>query len=166
MSDYDNDEDDRLSATFGRDDDDLLGDDDILNFGDPANTANGANPNGDEEEEEEAIMQRMIYSGGAQSVRGARARAPHERVTAPYLTKYERARVLGTRAVQLSQNAPVLVKIEGETDPLTIALKELRERVLPLMIRRVLPDNTYEDWSIEELDVDLDRPMDERYNNS
>ncbi|EPY37320.1 DNA-directed RNA polymerases I, II, and III subunit RPABC2 [Angomonas deanei] len=165
MSDYDNDEDDRLSATFGRDDDDLLGDDDISTLGTPR-TLPMAQPNGDEEEEEEAIMQRMIYSGGAQSVRGARARAPHERVTAPYLTKYERARVLGTRAVQLSQNAPVLVKIEGETDPLTIALKELRERVLPLMIRRVLPDNTYEDWSIEELDVDLDRPMDERYNNS
>jgi DNA-directed RNA polymerase I, II, and III subunit RPABC2 len=37
-------------------------------------------------------------------------------------------------------NAPVLVDIEGETDPLAIALKELREKKIPLVIRRYLPD--------------------------
>ena len=62
-------------------------------------------------------------------------------------------------------NAPVLVPVEGETDPLTIAQKELRHRVIPITVRRILPDNTYEDWPIAELEVDFDRPADERYAN-
>lgn len=43
------------------------------------------------------------------------------------MTKYERARLLGTRALQISLNAPVMVDLDGETDPLQIAMKELRE---------------------------------------
>merc|ERR1712000_595755 len=58
-----------------------------------------------------------------------------ERTTTPYMTKYERARILGTRALQISMNAPVLVDLEGETDPLQIAIKELREKKIPLIVR-------------------------------
>ena len=36
------------------------------------------------------------------------------------MTKYERARVLGTRALQIAMCAPVMVELEGETDPLQI----------------------------------------------
>ena len=39
-----------------------------------------------------------------------------------------------------SMNAPVLVDLEGETDPLQIAIKELREKKIPLVVRRYLPD--------------------------
>jgi len=39
------------------------------------------------------------------------------------MTKYERARVLGTRALQISMGAPVMVELVGETDPLMIAHK-------------------------------------------
>ncbi|KAL4881341.1 RNA polymerase, subunit omega/K/RPB6 [Aspergillus karnatakaensis] len=74
-----------------------------------------------------------------------------QRTTTPYMTKYERARVLGTRALQISLNAPVLVDLEGETDPLQIALKELAQKKIPLIVRRYLPDGTYEDWTCEEL---------------
>ncbi|CAG7948271.1 unnamed protein product [Penicillium nalgiovense] len=74
-----------------------------------------------------------------------------QRTTTPYLTKYERARVLGTRALQISMNAPVLVDLEGETDPLQIAMKELNQKKIPLIIRRYLPDGWYEDWTCEEL---------------
>ncbi|KAG5982379.1 hypothetical protein E4U43_003236 [Claviceps pusilla] len=75
----------------------------------------------------------------------------NERSTTPYMTKYERARILGTRALQISMNAPVLVDLEGETDPLQIAIKELREKKIPLIVRRYLPDGYYEDWTCEEL---------------
>lgn len=78
-----------------------------------------------------------------------------ERTTTPYMTKYERARILGTRALQISMNAPVFVDLEGETDPLRIAMKELSEKKIPLVIRRYLPDGSFEDWSVEELVVDL-----------
>eukprot|EP00439_Symbiodinium_sp_Y106_P083775 s534_g24.t1 len=77
------------------------------------------------------------------------------RKTTPYLTKYERARILGARALQISMNAPVMVTLEGETDPLLIAEKELLQRVIPFVIRRFLPDNTYEDWKVSEL-LDLE----------
>ena len=82
------------------------------------------------------------------------ATAPSERITTRYLTKYERARVLGTRALQISMNAPVMVDLDGETDPLRIAEKELRERKIPIIIRRYLPDGSHEDWSIDELIVE------------
>ncbi|RWW71374.1 hypothetical protein BHE74_00020891, partial [Ensete ventricosum] len=69
------------------------------------------------------------------------------RKTSKYMTKYERARILGTRALQISNptlvnsmNAPVMVELEGETDPLEIAMKELRGRKIPFTIRRYLPD--------------------------
>jgi DNA-directed RNA polymerase I, II, and III subunit RPABC2 len=53
-----------------------------------------------------------------------------------------------------SMNAPVMVDIEGETDPLKIAMKELRERKIPIIIRRYLPDGSFEDWSIDELIIE------------
>jgi len=67
------------------------------------------------------------------------------------LTKYERARILGTRALQISMNAPILVPLDGETDALQIAIKELSQRKIPLVIRRYLPDGSFEDWSVSEL---------------
>ncbi|KAF2709471.1 DNA-directed RNA polymerases I [Pleomassaria siparia CBS 279.74] len=79
-------------------------------------------------------------------------KVPNEkRTTTPYMTKYEKARVLGTRALQISGNAPVLIDVEGMTDPLAIAAKELREKKIPLVVRRYLPDGWYEDWTCEEL---------------
>ncbi|CAD6205755.1 unnamed protein product [Miscanthus lutarioriparius] len=77
-----------------------------------------------------------------------------ERKTTKYMTKYERARILGTRALQISMNAPVMVELEGETDPLEIAMKELRARKIPFTIRRYLPDGSYEDWGVDELIVE------------
>jgi len=71
--------------------------------------------------------------------------------TTIFLTKYERARVLGTRALQISMGAPSTVPLDGETDCLRIAQKELQQRKLPIIVRRFLPDNTYEDWKLEEL---------------
>ncbi|KAJ1960419.1 subunit common to RNA polymerases I, II, and III [Dipsacomyces acuminosporus] len=77
-----------------------------------------------------------------------------ERVTTPYMTKYERARILGARALQISMNAPVMVELDGESDPYEIALKELREKKIPFVIRRYLPDLSYEDWRVQELIAD------------
>lgn len=84
----------------------------------------------------------------------AQPEAPKKKVTTPYLTKYERARVLGTRALQISMNAPVMVELEGEIDPLQIAMKELKARKIPIIIRRYMPDGSYEDWAIDELIID------------
>jgi DNA-directed RNA polymerase I, II, and III subunit RPABC2 len=50
-----------------------------------------------------------------------------------------------------SMNAPVLVPLDGETDALQIAIKELSQRKIPLIIRRYLPDGSFEDWPVSEL---------------
>lgn len=54
----------------------------------------------------------------------------------------------------VSMNAPILVPAEGESDPLQIAIKELAQRKIPLIIRRYLPDGSFEDWSVSELICD------------
>lgn len=59
--------------------------------------------------------------------------------------------IVGTRALQIAMGAPVMVELEGETDPLQIAMKELKQRKIPIIIRRYLPDQSYEDWGIDEL---------------
>uniref|UniRef100_A0AAQ4S1N4 RNA polymerase II, I and III subunit F n=1 Tax=Gasterosteus aculeatus aculeatus TaxID=481459 RepID=A0AAQ4S1N4_GASAC len=50
-----------------------------------------------------------------------------------------------------SMCAPVMVELEGETDPLQIAMKELKSRKIPIIIRRYLPDGSYEDWGCDDL---------------
>lgn len=77
------------------------------------------------------------------------------RVTTPYMTKYERARVLGARALQISMNAPALVPVASDMfDPLDIAEKELKAKVIPLIIRRYLPNGDYEDWRVSDLIIE------------
>ncbi|KAF8898974.1 RNA polymerase, subunit omega/K/RPB6 [Infundibulicybe gibba] len=118
-------------------------------MGEDGAPVDGAQPNGVGHDQE------MVNGDEAQESVGAGLtgeRQPNKvRVTTPYLTKYERARILGTRALQISMNAPVLVPLDGETDALQIAIKELSQRKIPLIIRRYLPDGSFEDWSVSEL---------------
>lgn len=74
-----------------------------------------------------------------------------KRFTSPIMTKFERAKILGVRAQQISMSAPIMVEYGDETDPLEIAKKELREKKTPLIVLRRLPDNTYEKWPIKDL---------------
>ncbi|KAL5565815.1 hypothetical protein UlMin_028979 [Ulmus minor] len=109
-----------------------------------------------EEGAEEEIENNEEIPGDAIETEEKEDQPPKERPrkTIKFMTKYERARILGTRALQISMNAPVMVELEGETDPLEIAMKELRERKIPFTIRRYLPDGSYEDWGVDELIVE------------
>ncbi|KAI0683124.1 RNA polymerase, subunit omega/K/RPB6 [Cytidiella melzeri] len=109
--------------------------------------------NADARQAEEGLATTASAAAAGAGMKGER-QANKERVTTPYLTKYERARVLGTRALQISMNAPVLVPLDGETDALQIAIKELSQGKIPLIIRRYLPDGSFEDWSVSELITD------------
>ncbi|KAG6877869.1 hypothetical protein C0993_002870 [Termitomyces sp. T159_Od127] len=113
----------------------------------------GAHPNGVNGADQDQEMNTEETSAAGAGLTGERQ--PNKvRVTTPYLTKYERARILGARALQISMNAPVLVPLDGETDALQIAIKELSQRKIPLVIRRYLPDGSFEDWSVSELITD------------
>ncbi|KAI1194775.1 RNA polymerase Rpb6 [Nemania serpens] len=115
------------------------------------------NRRGNEEEEHVVISGDASANANAQKGPSANRsikdkKIPNEeRSTTPYMTKYEKARILGTRALQISMNAPVLVDLEGESDPLQIAIKEMNEKKIPLIVRRYMPDGYYEDWTCEEL---------------
>lgn len=147
---------DNAGGTYN-DDEDFLdenhGDADAVGGGGDGPDVTGDYMNQDDDEEAVEIL--PGGNNGAASRQGfSKSGVPQERITTQYLTKYERARVLGTRALQISMNAPVMVDLDGETDPLRIAQKELRERKIPIIIRRYLPDGSWEDWGIDELIVD------------
>ncbi len=70
----------------------------------------------------------------------------------PKLTRFERARIAGARALQISLGAPILVEVPPKmTDPVDIALIELKEGILPITIRRTLPDGTHQDIALQDL---------------
>jgi DNA-directed RNA polymerase subunit K/omega len=59
---------------------------------------------------------------------------------------------VGARALQISMGAPILVDVsEGFTSPIDIALKELDSDILPMTIRRTLPDGTFQDIPLKWL---------------
>ena len=74
-----------------------------------------------------------------------------KKISLPYLTKFERCKLIGIRAEQLTNpNVYPLVSIEESTSVVEIAEKELRERKIPFIIRRYFSNGEYEDWKIQE----------------
>ncbi|MEE8402614.1 MAG: DNA-directed RNA polymerase subunit K [Candidatus Hydrothermarchaeaceae archaeon] len=56
------------------------------------------------------------------------------------ITRYEKARIIGARALQLAMGAPTLLKISGNLeDPLSIALQELEAGIIPITVKRGMP---------------------------
>ncbi|MDA0755936.1 MAG: DNA-directed RNA polymerase subunit K [Crenarchaeota archaeon] len=63
----------------------------------------------------------------------------------PKLTRFEKARIMGARALQLSLGAPPFIDIPASAaTSLDISMKELEERVIPITIRRVLPNGDFQ----------------------
>ena len=73
--------------------------------------------------------------------------------TIPFLTKYERARILGNRAKQINCGADVFVDVpENIIDGYTIAEMEFKEKQIPYIIRRPLPSGGSEYWKFSDLE--------------
>ena len=74
--------------------------------------------------------------------------------TLPILTKYEKTRILGIRIKQLNNGALPYVKTsEDILDNYIIAERELKEKKIPFIIQRPLPNNTFEYWRLEDLEI-------------
>lgn len=68
----------------------------------------------------------------------------------PTLTRFEKARIMGARALQLSLGAPPFIEIpKTARTSLDIAMEELERRVIPIIIRRVLPNGDYQNIPID-----------------
>ncbi len=79
----------------------------------------------------------------------------------PKITRFEKARIVGARSLQISMGAPILLELDetlssggtGLNSPIAIALKELEIGILPMTIRRTLPDGTFQDIPLKWLYV-------------
>ena len=68
----------------------------------------------------------------------------------PTLTRFEKARIMGARALQLSLGAPPFIEIPKDARiSLDISMEELEQRVIPITIRRVLPNGDYQNIPID-----------------
>ena len=69
----------------------------------------------------------------------------------PGLTRFEKARIMGARALQLSLGAPTFIEIpESATTSLDIAMEELEQRLIPISIRRSLPNGDFQNIPLFE----------------
>lgn len=74
--------------------------------------------------------------------------------TVPFITKYERAKILGERAKQINAGATPFVEVNQEIiDGYLIALAEFEQKKIPMIIRRPLPNNQSEYWRLEDLEI-------------
>jgi len=74
--------------------------------------------------------------------------------TIPFLTKYEKAKVLGQRAKQIETGAKPLVNVpDNVVDSYLIAELELQQKKIPFIIRRPIPGGGCEYWNIKDLEM-------------
>ncbi len=72
----------------------------------------------------------------------------------PYLTQFEKTKLIGFRSNQLAQGARPLIQVPAHvTDVIEIARLELEQRRLPYLLKRPMPDGTYEYWRLADLIV-------------
>ncbi|MDG7007088.1 MAG: DNA-directed RNA polymerase subunit K [Nitrososphaerota archaeon] len=70
----------------------------------------------------------------------------------PKLTRFERARIVGARSLQIAMGAPAFVPMEGPyRGPIEVAMMELEADALPISIRRSLPNGITQDIPIRAL---------------
>lgn len=74
--------------------------------------------------------------------------------TLPFITRYEKARIIGERAKQLNAGARPLVEVDVSIiDGYVIALKEYEEKKIPFIIKRPLPNGGCEFWKFKDLEI-------------
>jgi DNA-directed RNA polymerase subunit K/omega len=74
--------------------------------------------------------------------------------TLPFITRYEKARVLGERAKQLNSGAKPFVEVdESVIDGYLIAMKEFEAKVIPFIVQRPLPGGGIEMWKLKDLEI-------------
>lgn len=74
--------------------------------------------------------------------------------TLPFVTKYERARILGERAKQLNAGAKALTDVDSDViDGYLIAIKEFEEKKIPFIVKRPMPNGGCEYWKLKDLEI-------------
>jgi DNA-directed RNA polymerase I, II, and III subunit RPABC2 len=76
-----------------------------------------------------------------------------DRITKPILTKYEKVRILSTRIKQLAQGAKPMLKNYSGLSSKEMALEELKNKIIPIIIERPVPNVGIEKWKLSELEI-------------
>jgi DNA-directed RNA polymerase subunit K/omega len=77
---------------------------------------------------------------------------PVEKKTCPFITNFEKTKIIGLRANQISKGAAPFITVPAHvTDVRQIARLELEQKRLPFIIKRPLPDGTFEYWRLVDL---------------
>jgi len=74
--------------------------------------------------------------------------------TLPFITRYEKARILGERAKQLNAGAKPMIEVDVNViDGYLIAMKEFEQKKIPFIIKRPLPNGGVEYWKFKDLEI-------------
>ena len=74
--------------------------------------------------------------------------------TLPFLTKYEKTRILGERTHQINSGSNPFIQVESDIiDGYLIALKELEQKKIPFIVKRPLPNGGCEYWKLKDLEI-------------
>ncbi len=101
----------------------------------------------DEAKDEDALIKFQTYKSVIQNIQRTTKK------TIPFLTKFERARILGVRVQQIAYGAKPNVSSKGMNSIQEIVEEELKQRKIPFIIRRTLPNGMFEDWRMEEFEL-------------
>tara|TARA_B110000114_G_C15034142_1_gene374238 strand:+ start:726 stop:1301 length:576 start_codon:yes stop_codon:yes gene_type:complete len=75
-------------------------------------------------------------------------------ITYPLLSKYEKTKIIGLRVTQLNHGAIPFIDIkESYLDKYLIAERELKEKKIPYIIKRPIPNGKFEYWNIKDLEI-------------
>lgn len=100
----------------------------------------------------ESISMDCILTNVPSNFTNADGHADAKHRSVPFLTQYEKTKILGFRTNQLSQGArPYIAVPEHVTDLREIARMELEARRLPILLKRPMPDGTFEIWRLSDL---------------
>jgi DNA-directed RNA polymerase subunit K/omega len=102
------------------------------------------------------VIKGVLATAGQPRPGPSKKRSPVELVTGligpDHLTRFERARITGARALQLSFGAPPLIEISAElADAMSIAKAELESKAIPISIRRTLPSGEFQNIPVADL---------------
>lgn len=121
-------------------------DNDYTNDNDSSEDEDITDLNLEDEEKEDTTFKILTYKNILENIE----KKPKK--TIPLLTKFERARIIGVRLQQLAYGAKPRVDTTNLRSINEIIDKELIERKIPFIIRRTLPNGSYEDWKLEEFE--------------
>lgn len=92
----------------------------------------------------------VIYPEFEYELREVEAQGSKVLIGPPWLTRFEKARITGSRSLQLSLGAPPLIKVpEQAKSSIMLAVEEIEQKALPISIRRILPNGMYQDIPVD-----------------